>query len=169
MSLLHRNKAEKIRSSLFSASPLWPRLKGKKHSQLEWTAVASSVCGFYLIDCWVKEKAEWDHVLQQACFRNIYVYRGQTADVNEKPRRSTRLSWWCSLPGGGWVLGASMNPTEGTVRSFVCHPSIHLAIHPDGGFILEFPEAVTQVNTRERAALAVHTPEWRNATTRQNE
>lgn len=68
-------RQKKIMFSLFSASPLWPGLKGKKKpSQLEWTAVASSVCGFYLIDCWVKEKAEWDHVLQHLVLE-IYTYR----------------------------------------------------------------------------------------------
>lgn len=131
-----------------------PSWKGeKKNSQLEWTAVASSVCGVYLTDCWVKEKAEWDHVLQQP---GLETYT--CAEVRQLMQRRN--------PGGGHACrgGAGCQevggcPAEGTVRSFGCHQSIH----PDGGFILEFPATVTRVDSRERAALAARMLEWTTA------
>lgn len=124
-SLLHRKKAGKPTSSLLSASPLWSKALST------WMNCCRQLCVWFLSQRLLSQReGGMRSCVTTPAFKNIHVYRGQTADVNEKPGRGTRLSWWCRLPGGGWVLGASTNPTEGTVRSLGCHPSTHPSVHP---------------------------------------
>lgn len=121
-SVLHRNEAKKKQQKtvlpLFCFTFVTPQLKGrkKKPSQLEWTAVASSVCGVYLTDCWVKEKAEWDHVLQQPGLETYTCAEVRQLMQRRNPGGGHACRRGCRLPGGGWVSRCEHHG---------CHPSIH--------------------------------------------